>query len=81
LSQGLIKVEFVLFIRTTIHCSGARLLPQPRFLYFNLWIGIRFVALVLPALLAIATHAQGGPPFITDDPGTPGNHHWKIHFG
>jgi hypothetical protein len=47
----------------------------------SLWIGIRFVALVLPALLAIATHAQGGPPFITDDPGTPGNHHWKIHFG
>jgi len=25
--------------------------------------------------------AQGGPPFITDDPGTPGNHHWEINFG
>ena len=26
-------------------------------------------------------HAQGGPPFITDDPGTPGNKHWEINFG
>jgi len=26
-------------------------------------------------------HAQGGPPFITDDPGTPGNHHWEINLG
>ena len=27
------------------------------------------------------THAQGGPPFITDDPGTPGNRHWEINLG
>jgi len=26
-------------------------------------------------------HAQGGPPFITDDPGTPGDKHWEINFG
>jgi hypothetical protein len=26
-------------------------------------------------------HAQGGPPFITDDPGTPGNKHWEINLG
>jgi hypothetical protein len=26
-------------------------------------------------------HAQGGPPFITDDPGTPGNRHWEINLG
>jgi hypothetical protein len=37
-------------------------------------------------LLAMAestfmAHAQGGPPFITDDPGTPGNHHWEINIG
>lgn len=24
-------------------------------------------------------HAQGGPPMITDDPGTPGNGHWEIN--
>jgi len=37
-------------------------------------------------MLAVAggttlAHAQGGPPFITDDPGTPGNKHWEINFG
>jgi len=42
--------------------------------------------LPLLILLAIASgasraKAQGGPPFITDDPGTPGNHHWEINFG
>jgi hypothetical protein len=26
-------------------------------------------------------HAQGGPPFITDDPAPPGNHHWEINLG
>jgi hypothetical protein len=25
--------------------------------------------------------AQGGPPMITDDPGTPGNGHWEINLG
>jgi len=33
------------------------------------------------AIAATPAHAQGGPPFITDDPGTPGNHHWEINFG
>ena len=25
--------------------------------------------------------AQGGPPMVTDDPGTPGAGHWEINFG
>jgi hypothetical protein len=25
-------------------------------------------------------HAQGGPPMITDDPGTPGDRHWEINL-
>jgi len=32
-------------------------------------------------IAASAANAQGGPPFITDDPGTPRNHHWEINFG
>src|SRR3974377_139630 len=24
--------------------------------------------------------AQGGPPLLTDDPGTPGNRNWEINF-
>ncbi len=38
--------------------------------------------LFLASTLALPiARAQGGPPFITDDPGTPGNHHWEINFG
>jgi hypothetical protein len=29
----------------------------------------------------LALHAQGGPPFRSDDPETPGNRHWEINFG
>jgi hypothetical protein len=39
------------------------------------------VVFLLNLLLAGAAHAQGGPPFITDDPGTPGNRHWEINLG
>ena len=32
-------------------------------------------------LHSAAARAQGGPPFRTDDPDTPGNRHWEINFG
>lgn len=37
--------------------------------------------IVLLALLLspCAAHAQGGPPFLTNDPGTPGDGHWEIN--
>src|SRR5580658_3751080 len=41
----------------------------------------RAICMALPFLFAIAAHAQGGPPFKTDDPETPGNKHWEINFG
>ena len=28
-----------------------------------------------------AARAQGGPPFLTNDPGTPGNANWEINLG
>ena len=31
--------------------------------------------------MASKSFAQGGPPFRTDDPETPGNRHWEINFG
>jgi hypothetical protein len=31
------------------------------------------------SLFAPALHAQGGPPLLTDDPGTPGPGHWEIN--
>jgi hypothetical protein len=43
---------------------------------------LRFVQLfALLSCLCGVTHAQGGPPFKTDDPETPGNRHWEINFG
>jgi hypothetical protein len=29
---------------------------------------------------AVAARAQGGPPLLTDDPGTPGNRNWEINL-
>jgi hypothetical protein len=34
-------------------------------------------ALLLPSV----AFSQGGPPFRSDDPDTPGNHHWEINLG
>jgi hypothetical protein len=43
---------------------------------------LQFSILLLTAFLpSLCARAQGGPPFITDDPGTPGNKHWEIDFG
>jgi len=35
----------------------------------------------VPVVSALPARAQGGPPFITDDPGTPGNRQWEINLG
>ncbi len=42
---------------------------------------VRFGGTVALMLLARLAAAQGGPPFRTDDPETPGNKHWEINFG
>ncbi|MGA2338830.1 MAG: hypothetical protein ABSF75_02960 [Terracidiphilus sp.] len=42
---------------------------------------LTILSLFVPIAGAMLVHAQGGPPFIGDDPGTPGNHHWEINFG
>jgi len=42
---------------------------------------VRAIGFALPALFAVAAYGQGGPPFRTDDPETPGNQHWEINFG
>ena len=39
------------------------------------------LVLVMVLLAAPLLRAQGGPPFRTDDPETPGNRHWEINFG
>jgi hypothetical protein len=43
-------------------------------------IHLRILAIAILFTAAFA-RAQGGPPFITDDPGTPGNKQWEINVG
>jgi hypothetical protein len=42
---------------------------------------LRLVLILCLAFGAIAARAQGGPPYYTTDPGTPGNKNWEINFG
>jgi hypothetical protein len=39
-----------------------------------------FITVVTSAITMRTVHAQGGPPMITDDPGTPGNRKWEINL-
>ncbi len=47
---------------------------------------LRFAAMLAAAAWALllaapgAVHAQAGPPFLTNDPGTPGNANWEINL-
>jgi hypothetical protein len=41
----------------------------------------RLTLLLLTTALCALARAQGGPPFRTDDPDTPGNKHFEINFG
>lgn len=44
-------------------------------------LGLLLSTLVVLFAYALPAHAQGGPPFRTDDPDTPGNRNWEINFG
>lgn len=41
---------------------------------------IQYSLLLVAFVSASVMLAQGGPPFITDDPGTPGNRQWEINL-
>ena len=49
---------------------------------FEIWIRrpLRALLCACLALAALQAHAQGGPPMLTDDPGTPGDGHWEINI-
>ena len=36
---------------------------------------------LLAMVICTLARAQGGPPYYTNDPGTPGNHNWEINIG
>ena len=52
--------------------------PEPGF-FRTAFHGILFSCFLLSA--AATVWAQGGPPYYTNDPGTPGNKQWEINFG
>jgi len=49
--------------------------------WVNQTIRLGAILAVYFACFASGTHAQGGPPFYTNDPGTPGNKQWEINLG
>jgi len=40
---------------------------------------LRLAVFAILELVSARALAQGGPPMVTDDPGTPGNHNWEIN--
>jgi hypothetical protein len=42
---------------------------------------LRILTLVWFVLLSVGAFAQGGPPYYTNDPGTPGHLNWEINLG
>ena len=40
---------------------------------------VLLLAVPLCFVLPVCVYAQAGPPLLTDDPDTPGNHHWEIN--
>jgi hypothetical protein len=50
-------------------------------LSFGRWRAPAILAPLMFAYFCSAAFAQGGPPYYTNDPGTPGNHNWEINLG
>lgn len=42
---------------------------------------LRTIACALVALASLSARAQGGPPYYTNDPGTPGKMNWEVNLG
>lgn len=47
--------------------------------HIALRVANRYVWILLVLAVTTVVKAQGGPPMITDDPGTPGNRKWEIN--
>lgn len=61
-------------------CNGPFCGRRGRAVFLRVFRALPLLA-VLVLLAGSMAHAQGGPPFRTDDPETPGNRHWEINFG
>ena len=63
--------------------DGVRFDPFVAFLLSSLGpvVMLRFLILLLGLFVATSAFAQGGPPYYTNDPGTPGPLNWEINLG
>jgi len=59
--------------------SGISIREKPWSFKCLRWVSV--IILSPPFFFNVPAYAQGGPPFRTDDPETPGNRHWEINFG
>jgi hypothetical protein len=55
--------------------------PEIRYSASNKFGSWKLFFLLVCLLACPAAFAQGGPPYYTNDPGTPGNHNWEINLG
>jgi len=68
--------------RFLVHTLGIRLQRKTFDARAGSRAWLRFLALACILFVApVAARAQGGPPYFTNDPGTPGNHNWEINVG
>ena len=62
--------------------SAVKIISQHTGLPFRLWrMVLRICFLGSLSLAPLSLFAQGGPPLLTDDPGTPGKNNWEINLG
>jgi hypothetical protein len=64
-----------------IGAAKKKLPVNTRWRFRFLSVASRLCSLALLFLAPLSLFAQGGPPLLTDDPGTPGRNNWEINLG
>src|SRR5208282_3973427 len=71
-------VSIILVLGKQVQFERSAVSVPAVYIRFGPWKLFLVVACVLASPAAFA---QGGPPYYTNDPGTPGNHYWEINLG
>jgi hypothetical protein len=71
-----VRIASPRFVRKQNWIAACLFAPVGESGMFVLWAALWFMTLAALSPLAVA---QGGPPFIGDDPGTPGDGNWEIN--
>jgi len=60
---------------------GKEVSIHPALCFRRMSVAARFLLMAALLLAPLSLLAQGGPPLLTDDPGTPGRNNWEINLG